>query len=260
MDIYAGTCGYGYYSPEDAWKEKFESKLAAFAAEFELVELNKTFYQLPQVSTAERWRAEAGGDFRFTMKAWQAITHPKSSPTWNSYRDAIPDGDEIGYFRPTQPVFDAWAETRKRAKALDADVCVFQTPPSFDYSEAHAENLRTFLREIDPGGLNLAWEPRGNWHDHPSVLEDICSTYDLIHTVDLFRETPVYTNSTVYLRLHGLNEDPYDYDYNYSEQELRDLRDCIDTAFSGGMTVFCLFNNYQMYDNVAQFQEILSDS
>lgn len=70
-----GTCGYGYYSPPEGWKERFEGKLAAYAEDFGFVELNKTFYGLPQTSTAERWRREAGMDFGFSLKAWQAVTH-----------------------------------------------------------------------------------------------------------------------------------------------------------------------------------------
>ncbi|TEU13922.1 MAG: DUF72 domain-containing protein, partial [Hadesarchaea archaeon] len=31
-------------------------------------------YKLPMVKTAERWRAEAPGDFEFALKAWQAIS------------------------------------------------------------------------------------------------------------------------------------------------------------------------------------------
>lgn len=260
MEIYAGTCGYGYYDPGNGWQEQFESKLAAFAADFPLVELNKTFYQLPQVQTTSRWREEAGEDFRFTLKAWQAITHPKSSPTWNNYRDSLPDDEQIGFFRPTQPVFDAWEATRERANALSADVCVFQTPPSFDYSETHVENIHAFFAEIEAGDLTLAWEPRGDWNENPAVLKELCSTHDLIHVVDLFRETPVTEKDAGYLRLHGLNEDPYDYDYSYSDEELRDLLEHIENTFSDSATIYCLFNNFQMYDDVPRFQQLLAET
>lgn len=89
-EVLVGTCGYGYYDPGAGWKDEYESKLAAFAAEFDALEVNRTFYELPQVRTTERWRREVGAEFVFTMKAWQAITHPRSSPTWNNHRDALP--------------------------------------------------------------------------------------------------------------------------------------------------------------------------
>ena len=49
---------------------------------FSLVEVEQTFYKLPLVKTAERWRAEAPRGFEFSIKAWQALTHLPTSPTW----------------------------------------------------------------------------------------------------------------------------------------------------------------------------------
>lgn len=69
MSIVVGTCGYRWYDPGEGWKDEYESKLAAFADEYAAVEVNSTFYDLPQVSTLERWRREAGDEFVFTIKA-----------------------------------------------------------------------------------------------------------------------------------------------------------------------------------------------
>lgn len=257
-DITVGTCGYGFYTPPDGWQDHHDSKLAAFAAEFEAVELNKTFYSLPQRSTAERWRREAGDAFVFTVKAWQAITHPRSSPTWNDYRDEIPETDgDIGYFRPTESVVTAWEATKAVATALDADVCVFQTPPSFDNAAAHRENIRAFISEIDREGLRLAWEPRGDWHEHPDVLAELCAELDLIHVVDILREWPRDPTPFGYVRLHGLSDDRYDYDYDYSEEELHEVAHRLDAALADREVLYCMFNNYNMYEDASQLREIL---
>jgi uncharacterized protein YecE (DUF72 family) len=42
---------------------------------FKVVEVQQTFYQPPALKTIEKWRAQAPGDFEFTLKAWQLITH-----------------------------------------------------------------------------------------------------------------------------------------------------------------------------------------
>lgn len=98
--IKIGTCGYSYYKPGQGWKEQYESKLQAFSDSFSHLELNKTFYKLPMVKTASRWRNEVSSDFEFSVKAWQAITHPVSSPTWNNRRDGLNDEqrEQFGYF------------------------------------------------------------------------------------------------------------------------------------------------------------------
>lgn len=121
-EIRVGTCGYGYYDSGNNWKAKYTSKLAAYSHQLDVLELNRTFYDLPQVSTAERWRREVADDFTFTLKAWQALTHPWSSPTWNNHRDAIPEKwtEKLGYLRPTTAVREAWTDTLEIAEAINA--------------------------------------------------------------------------------------------------------------------------------------------
>lgn len=125
-EVLVGTCGYRCYDPGEGWQDDHESTLAAYADAFDAVELNRTFYELPQVSTAERWRREAGPGFVFSMKAWQGLTHEWRSPTWNGHRDAVPDDrtDEVGALQRSDFVREAWARTREASEALEAAVVV----------------------------------------------------------------------------------------------------------------------------------------
>lgn len=259
--IAIGTCGYSYYDPGTDWPEQYESKLAAYADAFEVGEINRTFYSLPQVSTTERWRREAGEDFEFTLKAWQALTHPTSSPTWNGHRDDLTEDreDGFGYLRPTDVVRDAWAETKKRAKALEANVVLLQTPPSFDASEDHEDDMRDLLSTIDRDGLVLAWEPRGEWLDRPERVASLCSDLDLVHVVDLLRREPRTDHDIAYLRLHGRNEDSDDYDYEYAAAELDRLAERLQGLAADHDRVYCLFNNSAMYRNATALGERLTE-
>lgn len=254
--ILVGTCGYQRFDPGEGWKDEYESKLQAYSETFPVGELNRTFYELPQVSTAERWRREASEGFEFTLKAWQALTHPWQSPTWNNHRDAVPDDrtDEVGLLQPTAFVKDAWEQTRARADALEASVVVLQTPPSFECTDEHEANMRELLTSIDRGDLALAWEPRGDWPDSPDRIRQLCADLDLIHVVDLMRTEPVADHSVAYTRLHGLNEDPYDYDYDYSEAELEDLAGKLHEFARSRERVYCMFNNFEMYDNARELR------
>src|ERR1043165_7446362 len=76
--IYVGTSGYSYKE----WKGSFypqtlppKDMLAYYGERFKAVELNNTFYRLPQPNMIESWKAQVPGDFRFSVKASQGITH-----------------------------------------------------------------------------------------------------------------------------------------------------------------------------------------
>lgn len=249
--VQIGTCGYRFFDSGEGWQDRYESKLRAYSDAFAVGELNRTFYVLPQVSTAERWRREAVDGFTFTLKAWQGVTHPWSSPTWNDHRDdvAVDRTDEVGLLQPTDFVREAWDRTRAVAEALDAAVVVVQTPPSFGCTDEHAANLRQLLGTIDRDGFDVAWEPRGDWPDHPDRVETLCDALDLIHVVDLMRDEPRSDHAVGYTRLHGLNDDPYDYDYDYAETELDELADRLGDLADSRRRVYGLFNNYEMYPN-----------
>lgn len=259
MSIVIGTCGYRWYDPGEDWQAEYQSKLAAFADTYDAVEVNSTFYDLPQVSTTERWRREAGDDFVFTMKAWQAITHDWSSPTWNKNRDAVPDEhtDDVGSFGPNDYVRDAWEETLARADALDAAVVLIQCPPSFDATDEHESNIRELLGSVDRDGVRIAWEPRGTWKDDCDRIRSVCEDLDLIHAVDPLREEPVGVHDDAYLRLHGLNEDPYDYEYDYTSDELDELASIVRDLDGEHETVYCLFNNHAKFENAHALEKRL---
>jgi uncharacterized protein YecE (DUF72 family) len=258
--IKIGTCGYSYYRPGKGWKERYPSKLQAFADRFGLVEINRTFYQLPMVKTTERWRREVPADFEFALKVWQAITHPTSSMTWRKRDQSLTQRQKknFGYFGSSTEVRKAWEETRKRAKALEAGVCLFQCPASFDSSKKNENNLRRFFETADRGGLQMAWEPRGDWVENPGRVKGLCDDLNLIHVVDLMRRDPVSDHPTAYVRLHGLNKKEHDYRYDYSRGELQTLAGKLRNLGKDHDVIYCLFNNDAMYVNAQGLMEIIS--
>ncbi|NIN51751.1 MAG: DUF72 domain-containing protein, partial [Nitrososphaeria archaeon] len=60
----------------------FPGSRKGYFNDFNLVEIQQTFYKMPRLETAQRWRQEAPNEFEFTLKAWQLITHPPTSPTY----------------------------------------------------------------------------------------------------------------------------------------------------------------------------------
>jgi len=78
MRVWVGTSGYNY--PE--WKgsfypEKFPAAkmLPYYAERFTTVEINYTFYRVPNARTLSAWDQETPPGFRLTLKAPKRITH-----------------------------------------------------------------------------------------------------------------------------------------------------------------------------------------
>lgn len=229
----------------------FSKGRKAYFNNFDLVEVQKTFYKPPKVSTAEKWREESPEDFEFTIKAWQLITHLPSSPTYRKARIEGPEGKKksYGFFKPTEEVFDAWDRTIEIAEELNATTIVFQCPGSFKESEENINNMKEFFKEINKNkaqnkGYLFAWEPRGGWSEE--TIKRLCKELHLIHCVD-----PLINNSLhgkpQYYRLHGGKS--YKHKYTYPElQKVSEIArdDC-----------YVLFNNMYMLEDALRFKELL---
>ena len=80
MPLYIGTSGWQYrhwlgrFYPR---KPRLEDDLAFYAARFQTVELNGTFYRLPEAETFADWAARVPADFIFAVKASRYLTHIK---------------------------------------------------------------------------------------------------------------------------------------------------------------------------------------
>jgi uncharacterized protein YecE (DUF72 family) len=216
---------------------------------FNLVEIQQTFYQPPDISIVQKWRNEAPKNFEYTLKAWQLITHEPKSPTYRKLKLKIPHSKEKNYglFKPTDEVLHAWEKTKEIANMLNAKIIVFQCPASFKPTEENKHNMKKFFSLIERGRFIFGWEPRGKWDD--KEIETMCRELDLIHIVDPFKSTPVYGNIRYY-RLHGIGG----YKYNYTEADLRKLGDLIE----GRRYIYFLFNNVFMYEDALEFKKICS--
>lgn len=218
----------------------FPVSMKEYFKKFRVVEIQKTFYKPPKPETAEKWRVMAGDDFEFTVKAFQVITHPPSSPTYRKARLKVDDG---GFFKPVRAVFDAWEKTREVAKILDSRVIVFQTPKSFRESEENIRNMKEFFSSIEREFV-FCWEPRG-WRSES--VREVCERLDLVHVVDPFVERSVY-GELRYYRLHG-----YNYRHKYDDEELKWLAETV----RKGKECYVMFNNVHMLDDAARFIQIL---
>jgi uncharacterized protein YecE (DUF72 family) len=133
MTVWVGTSGYNY--PE--WKGSFYPQklptakmLPYYAERFSTVEINYTFYRMPNEKILAGWHRETPDGFKLTLKAPKRITHDArlrdcAEPLGLFLRLANTLGAKLGailfqlppYFRKDLKVLDAFLE------ALPAEVC-----------------------------------------------------------------------------------------------------------------------------------------
>ncbi len=229
VEIKVGCCG-------------FCKSMKDYFSDFKLVEIQRTFYNPPKPNTAKKWRREAPNDFEFSIKAWQVITHPLTSPT---FKKAKIDVKKAGFFQPIKEVFDAWEKTREIAKILKAKVILFQTPKSFRESEENIRNMKEFFSSLEREFI-FAWEPRG-WS--PDTIKSLCSELNIIHVVDPFVSAQLYGDIS-YFRLHGHTKM---YKHKYSDDELKFLRKKCEKDS------YILFNNIYMCEDALRFKKLLDN-
>jgi len=78
MPVYVGTSGWQYKD----WAKTFYPPgtaplLTYYSERFRTVEINATFYRLPERPVFEKWESEAPADFLFAVKASRFLTHMK---------------------------------------------------------------------------------------------------------------------------------------------------------------------------------------
>lgn len=229
-EIKVGCCGFAVSQEE-------------YFRLFNLIEIQNTFYQIPRLQTAEKWRDTAPQGFEFTMKAWQLITHEPSSPTYRRLKSKIGPVrfGRYGSFRVTPEVMEAWKRTAMFARTLGASIVVFQCPASFRPTQQNIANMREFFNRIDRVGFRFAWEPRGVWSEE--LVRQLCEELDLVHCVDPFKNKPRYGDFR-YFRLHGITG----YAYCYTDLDLLRLKNWLDKR-----PTYLLFNNNWMKDNALRF-------
>ena len=137
--IWLGTSGFSYkdwkpvFYPQDLSDKQF---LQYYATKLNSVEIDYTFYRMPNAKTIEGWRNATPENFRFTLKASQQITHRE--------RLKVPS-EALEYFLGVVPGLES-----------RLGMILYQLPPFF---KSDAQKLETFLSVL-PRGIAAAFEFR----------------------------------------------------------------------------------------------------
>jgi uncharacterized protein YecE (DUF72 family) len=198
--IHVGTSGWHYkHWLGDFYPEKLPSEkmFLWYTREFDTVEINNSFYRLPEQKTFRRWKDLAPSGFIFSVKASRFITHIKR------LKDAA---DSIDLF---------FARAEPLGESLGP--ILFQLPPRW---KMNRERLADFLSILPPRHRYSIEFRDESWYVPP--------VYDLLHRFNVaicihdWREMPwpkPLTADFTYIRFHGSGTR---YGGDYPEKELRE--------------------------------------
>ena len=200
LNIRIGTSGWTY----PHWKEVFyptgwpKSRwLEYYAQHFDTVELNATFYRLPNLKTFENWKARTPDHFLWALKANKYITHTKR----------LKEPEES-----LQRFYTAASGLKEKLGPI-----LFQLPPSLSFDEIVFEDFCQSLNLSQQHTLEVR---------HPSwisdrlfaILEKHNISFCIADTAGRYPYHEVITADFVYIRLHGSTKL---YASDYSEGELQ---------------------------------------
>ena len=222
MTVFIGTSGWQYRH----WRDRFyppeiptEEWLPYFAARFATVEVNNTFYRLPERSTFERWRAATPPGFVVAIKASRYLTHVKrlSEP-----RPAV------------QLMLERAAGLGRRLGPV-----LLQLPPTFGYTpERLAETLSAF-----PPRIRVAVEFREKSWFRDEVRELLAKRAAALCLADRYERmvTPEWrTAGWGYIRFHAGRAAPPSC---YRPSALERWADRLCEMWTDDEDVFAYFNN-----------------
>ncbi len=233
--VHVGTSGWQYdhwrgpFYPDDLpksrWLEHYAGRLAS-------VEINRTFYSLPDRAVLEGWAASVPGDFVFAVKASRYLSHMKK----------LKD--------PSGPV----ARLIETARGLGAKLgpVLVQLPPRW---RADPARLDAFL-DVVPDDIRVAVETRDpSWFSDRvyRVLTDHDAAFCIWELAGVSSPREV-TADLVYIRLHGPTEERYQ--GRYDTQALAGWAGAISTWRRQGRDVCCYFDNDEAGHAVTNAMEL----
>jgi len=198
IDYLIGTGGWAYF------KVPGLRSLSAYSRLFSFVEVNSTFYQVPNLKTVESWRRQVPPHFEFSVRCSGDVTH--------KYQ-----------FQSQDEAFVIFDQMTEICKTLRAEILHLQTPSSFEPSIDNARLLQSFMSSVDRKGVRIALEIRGkNQSLTPSFVRAMRDN-NMIHSVDLSKdEEPAYKSDVLYTRLFGKGTHNV---YQPTDQELKQIDD-----------------------------------
>lgn len=250
--VLIGTSGYDYpewkgvFYPEDLPRKDF---LAYYATQFNALELNNSFYNMPTAQRMLSFYERSEGKLSFSVKANRLLTH-QVERSWQT--------DAAAFKSSVTPLLE-----KDSLNAL-----LFQFPESFHYTPDNRFYLSALIKEFE--GFPVVIEFRHKEWIRDSVMEGLESRGASVAFCDMpaLKNLPAgvvnekvspFVGPVAYIRLHGRNADAWyvkddspngssRYTYDYSVQELESFVPIIKYTIIEGKRPVVFFNNHPKGD------------
>ncbi len=204
----------GDFYPDDVPASRW---LEHYAAHFDTVEINNSFYRLPEAHSFEAWRQRVPAGFLYAVKASRYITHMKK----------LKD--------PVEPIALLFSRVTHLGDALGP--VLYQLPPRWPLN---LERLKTFLRTLPPGFTHVIEFRDPAWYvdavfDELNARGIALCLHDMAGAATGLR----LIGPAVYLRFHG----PAKYSGRYPAKRLATAAAWCAERLSERIPVYAYFNN-----------------
>src|SRR3954464_9076564 len=253
-----------WYPPGMAARDR----LPWYAERFDFVEVNSSFYAIPEQSTVARWAEVTPGGFVFDYKLHRALSRHAADP--QSLPPALRDGLDVtprGRVRLTRELEDALLDRTCEAvapleQAGKLGAFLLQLTPAFAPRKHELDELAPLVERLAPRPVAIEFRHRG-WVEDKRVEStlDWLSEHDAAFVaVDAPREVhvpimpdldAVTRSDLAYIRMHGRNAEGYlkgksvaeRFGWEYSDEELREIAARVQTMAEQAAAVHVQFNN-----------------
>ena len=271
--IRIGTCSWAdealskyFYPPKFPARER----LAYYAEHFDTVEVDSTYYRLPDESLVQGWADRTPDGFTMHVKAFGLMTrHPvKAEVLPEDLRAAMPVDERGRVDRPPRELrgevfrrFLAALEPLRATGKLGG--ILFQLPSYVVFKDRSFEYLEWARAQLGDDTMLVEFRHR-SWLEEENVAETL-SFLDRIGaayvTVDapksetaknLIPTVPAVTAGVAYVRFHGRNMETWNkrggsaaerFDYLYSDEELGEWVGPLRELAGQSQEAYAFFNN-----------------
>lgn len=240
--IYVGTCGFAYkdwIGPFYPGKIRSKEMLPHYARCFPAVEIDSSYYGIPQPQTITRMDKVTPPEFRFCFKAPATVTHTPDATAAHMHPDAALFVESVLPLK----------ESGKLGCAL------LQFPNGFRKTAATESYLEQAVSALAPLPLVAEFRNR-EWQngDTLRLLSELgvgwCNV-DMPSYDTLLKPSSDVTSKVGYVRFHGRNAGQWwtgnnvtRYDYEYSPEELEPWTARTAEIEEAAGTTFAFFNNH----------------